>query len=289
LCGILFLSVLINSYAWSENKIIQKNRQTLKKEQLRKKKEPGEEFFKRIQGEVRKTLKEETYCNLIKSDFSRIDPDFLHRAPKDEKVIFTRDLRLEKKSLKTRLDVKLGKTRKVTQITEEVSFDKWKIQYHYNAQTKFHSFKGDAEIASFSAHVVINSKQKPAFSASRPIEITKSIKVVPSGNCNLENKNLGVGLTGSVNKSFTAAVFINSFPGVRKLEYSLKGSLHNILDIKLRGSSVCSSENPQQCRATHNGTLIKKLGKHVSLQAGFQYENSMITNPSFSFVYSRNF
>ncbi len=288
-CGVLFLSVFINSYIWSENKNIQKKGENLKKEQLRKKNEHNEEFLRRIQGEVRKTLKEETPCHLIKPEFTHIDPDFAYRAPKDEKVIFSQDIHLEKKKLKTRLDVKLGKTRKVTQITKEISFDKWKVQYNYNAQKKLHSFKGDAEIASFDAHVVITSKQKPAFSASRPIKVNESIKVIPSGNCNFENKNLGLGIAGSVNEYFTAAVCIDRSPDARKMEYSFKGSIHNIVDIRLHGRTVCRPENPQTCRATHNGTLIKKLGKHVSVQAGLQYENSTITNPSFSFVYSRKF
>lgn len=288
-CGVLFLSVFFNSYMWSENKNIQKKGENLKTEQLRKKKEHYEEFLRRIQGEVRKTLKEETSCNLIKPEFTHIDPDFVYRAPKDEKVIFAQDIRLEKKKLKTRLDVKLGKTRKVTQITKEISFEKWKVQYNYNAQKKLHSFKGDAEIAGFDAHVVINSNQKPAFSASRSIKVSESIKVVPSGNCNVENKNFGFGLTGSVNKYFTATVFINRSPGVRKMEYSFKGSIHNFVDVRLHGRTVCRPENPKASTATHNGTLKKKLGKHVSVQAGLQYENSTISNPSFSFVYSRKF
>ena len=288
-CGVLFLSVFINSYMWSENKNIQKRGENLKKEQLRKRKEQYEEFLRRIQGEVMKTLKEETSCNLIKPEFAHIDPDFAYRAPKDEKVIFTQDIRLEKKKLKTRLDVKLGKTRKVTQITKDISFDKWKVQYNYNAQKRLHSFKGDAEIAGFNAHMVINSKQKPAFSASRSIKVSESIKVVPSGNYNFENKNFGFGLTGSANKYFTATVFINRSPGVRKMDYSFKGSIHNIVDVRLHGRTVCRPENPKASRATHNGMLIKKLGKHVSVQAGLQYENSTITNPSFSFVYSRKF
>jgi hypothetical protein len=288
-CGALFLSVLINSYMWSENKNIQGKGENLKREQLRKKIEHNEEFLRRIQGEVRKTLKKETSCYLINPEFTRIDPDFVYRAPKDEKIIFTQDIHLEKKKLKTRLDVKLGKTRKVTQITKEISFDKWKVQYDYNAQKNSHSFKGDAEIANFDARVVINSKQKPAFSASRPIKVSDSIKVVPSGNYNFGNKNFGLGLTGSVNKYFTATVFINRSPGVKKMEYSFKGSIHNIVDIRLNGETVSSIENPQSSRATHNGTLIKKLGKHVSVQAGLQYENSTVTNPSFSFVYSRKF
>ena len=285
--GVLILSIFTHSYVWSEIENIQRKGENLKKAQLRKKKEPTEEFLRRIQGEVRKTLKEKTSCHLIKPDLAHIDPDFASRAPKDEKVIFTQDIHLEKKKLKTRLDVKLGKTRKVTQITKEISFDKWKVLYNYDAQRKIHTFKGDAEIASFDAHVVINSRQKPAFSASKPIKVSESIKVVPSGNYNFENKNFGLGLTGSVNQYFTATVFINRIPGVRKMEYAVKGSIHNILDIRLHGRTVCSPENPRANRVTHNGTLIKKLGKHVSVQAGLQYENSAITNPSFSFVYSR--
>jgi hypothetical protein len=288
-CGVLFLSVFSNSYMWSENKNIQKKGENLKKEQLIKKKGQYEEFLRRIQGEVRKTLKEKTSCNLIQPEFAHIDPDFAYRAPKDEKVIFTQDILLEKKKLKTSLDVKLGKTRKVTQITKEISFDKWKVQYNYNAQQKLHSFKGNAEIASFDAYVVINNKQKPAFSASRSIKVSESIKVVPSGNYNFENKNFGFGLSGSVNKYFTATVFTNRSPGVRTMDYSFKGSIHNIVDVRLQGRAVCRPENPKASRATHNGTLIKKLGKHVSVQAGLQYENSSIANPSFSFVYSRKF
>jgi hypothetical protein len=64
-CGALFLSVLINSYMWSENKNIQGKGENLKREQLRKKIEHNEEFLRRIQGEVRKTLKKETSCYLI--------------------------------------------------------------------------------------------------------------------------------------------------------------------------------------------------------------------------------
>jgi hypothetical protein len=274
---------------WSENKNIQKQGENLKKAQLRKKKEQYAEFLRRIQGEVRKTLEEETSCHLIKPEFAHIDPDFVHRAPKDEKVIFTQDICLEKKKLKTRLDVKLGKTRKVTHITKEISIDKWKVQYNYNEQKKLHSFKGDAEIAGFDAHVLINSKQKPAFSASRSIKVSESIKIVPSGNYNLENKNFGFGLSGNVNKYFTATVFTNRSPGVRLIDYSFKGSIHNIVDVRLHGRTVCRPENPKPSSATHNGTLIKKVGKHVSVQAGLQYKNSTIANPSFSFVYSRKF
>ncbi|UCE40360.1 MAG: hypothetical protein JSV17_12970 [Candidatus Aminicenantes bacterium] len=288
-CGALFLFFFTHSYMWSGNKKIQKKGENLKKEQLRKKNEQYEGFLRRIQGEVKKSLKEKTSRHVIKPGYSHIDPDFAYRAPKDEKVIFTQDIPLEKKKLKTRLDVKLGKTRKVTQITKEISFDKWKAQYNYNAKKKLHSFKGVAEIASFDAHVVINNKQKPAFSVSRPIKISESVKVVPSGKCNFENKNIGFGLTGSVNKNFTAAVFIDRSPVVRKMEYSFKGAIHNIVNIRLQGRTVCRPENPRESRATHNGTLIKKLGKHVSVQAGLQYENSTITNPSFSFVYSRMF
>jgi hypothetical protein len=288
-CGVLFLSVFINSYMWSENKNMQTNGGNLKKEQLRKRKEQNEEFLRRIQGEVRETLKKETFRNSIRPELAHIHPDFAYRAPRDEKVIFTHDISLEKKKLKTRLDVKLGKTRKVTQITKDISFDKWKVQYNYNAQKKLHSFIGDAEIAGFDAHMVINSKQKPAFSASRTIKVSESIKVVPSGNYNFENKNFGFGLTGSANRYFTATIFINRSPGVRKMDYSFKGSIHNIVDVRLHGRTVCRPENPKASRATHNGMLIKKLGKHVSVQAGLQYENSTITNPSFSFVYSRKF
>ncbi len=288
-CGALFLSVFITSYMWSDNKNTLKKEANFKREQLKKKEDQYEDFLRRIQGEVRKTLKKETLHNLIKNEFAHIDPDFAYRAPKDEKVIFTQDIRLEKKKLKARLDVKLGKTRKVTQITKEISFDKWKVQYNYNAQKKLHSFKGDAEIAGFDAHVVINSKQKPAFSASRSIKVSESIKVLPSGNYNFENKSFGLGLAGSVTKYFTAKVFINRSLGVRQMDYSFKGSIHNIVDIRLHGRTVCRPENPKASRATHNGTLIKRLGKHVSVQAGLQYENSTITNPSFSFVYSRKF
>lgn len=289
MCGFLFLSVFINPYMWSENKDIQKKGEKLKKEQLGKKIEHNEEFLRRIQRAVRKTLKKETSSNLIKPEFTHIDPDFAYRAPENENVIFNQDIHLEKKKLKTRLDVKLGKTRKLTQITNEISFDKWKVRHSYNAQKKLHSFKGDAEIAGFNAHVMINSKQKPAFSASRPIKVSDTIKVIPSGSCDFENKNLGLGLTGSVNKYFTGTVLINRSPGVRQMEYSFKGSLHNFVDIRLHGRTVCRTESPQACRTTHNGTLIKKLGKHVSVQAGLQYENSAITNPSVSFVYSRKF
>jgi hypothetical protein len=274
---------------WSENKSVQKKGEYLKKGQLAKKIEHNEEFLRRIQGAVRKTLKKETPCNTIRSAFAHINPDFVYRAPKDEKVVFTQDIHLEKKKLKTRLDVKLGKTRKVTQITKEISFGKGRFQYNYNAQKKLHSFQGDAEIAGFDTHVVINSKQKPAFSASRPIQFSESIKVVPSGNCNFENKNFGLGLTGSINKYFTATLLFNRSPGVSRMEYSFKGSIRNIVDIKLHGRTLFRPENPKASRATHNGTLVKKLGKHVSVQAGFQYENSTITNPSVSFVYSRTF
>lgn len=285
----LFLSVFINSYTWSESKNIQKKGENLKKEQLGKKIEYNEEFLRRIQGAVRKTLKKETSANLKKPEFTHINPDFAHRAPKNEKVIINQDIHLDKKNLKTRLEVKLGETRKVTQITKEISFDQWKVQYNYNAQKKLHSFKGDTEIAGFSAHVMLISKQKPVFSASRSIKVSKTIKLIPSGRCNFENKNFGWGLTGSVNKYFTGTIFINRSPGVRQMEYSLKGSLPNFVDIKLHGKTAGGTESPQACRATHNGTLIKKLGKHVSVQAGLQYENSAITNPSFSFVYSRKF
>ena len=203
--------------------------------------------------------------------------------------MFTQDLHLQKKKLKTRLDVKLGRTRKVTQITNEISFDKWKVQYNYHAKRKLHTFIGDAEIAGFATHVVINSRQKPAFSASRPIKVSESIKVVPFGNCNFENKNFGMGITGSVNKNFTGTVLINRSPGVRKMQYSFKGSLQNIVVIRLQGMTVFRPDNPKASRATHNGTLIKKLGKHVSVQAGLQFENAAITNPSFSMTYSRKF
>ena len=288
-CGVLFLSVFIHSYMWSENKNIHKKRENLKKEQLRKKKEHYEEFLRRIQGEVRKTLKQKTSRDLIRPEFAHIDPDFVYRAPKDEKVIFTQDISLEKKKIKTRLDVKLGKTREVKQITKNISFDKYKVQYRYNAQKKLHSFKGDAEIAGIDTHVVINSKQKPAFSASRSIKVSDSIKVVPSGNYDFENNNFGFGLSGSMNKYLAATVYVNRSPSVRKMDYSLKGSIHNIVDVRLQGRTVCRPENPKANRATHNGTLIKKLGKYVSVQAGIQYDNSTITNPSFSFVYSRKF
>jgi hypothetical protein len=247
------------------------------------------EFIRRIQGEVRKTLKKETVRHLIKPELVHIDPDFDSRAPKDEKVTFTQDIQMEKKKLKTRLDVKLGKTRKVTQITKEICFENWKVQYRYNAQKKSHSFKGDAEMASFKAQVMISSKQKPAISVSRPIKVSESVTVVPSGNCNFENKNVGFGITGRVNKYFTATVFMNRSPGVRRLEYSFKGSIHNIVDIKLHGRTVHSHEYPHASTAIHNGTLIKKLGRHVSVQAGLQYENAAFANPSISFVFSKQF
>ena len=265
---------------WGEN---------LHRAQLRKKTETSTDFLRRIQGEVRKTLKQETSRPFIKPEFAHIDPDFVSRAPKDQKVVFTQDIRLEKKKLKTRLDVKLGKTRKVTQITKEICFDKWKVQYSYHAKKKLHSFKGNAEIAGFRAHVAISSKQKPAFFASRSIKVSESIKFIPSGKYNFENKNFGFGLTGRVNKYLTATVSYNGSPGVRIMDYSVQGSIHNILDVKFHGRSVCRPDNPMANTAMHNGTLIKKLGKHVSVQAGLQYENSSITNPSFSFAYSRKF
>jgi hypothetical protein len=277
-CCVLFLSVLIHPYSWGVDKKIPNKVEHHKKE-----------FLRRIQGEVRKSLKQKTSRHFIKPEFAHIDPDFVYRAPKDEKVIFAQDIRLEKKKLKTRLDVKLGKTRKVTQITKEICFDKWKVQYCYSAQKKLHSFKGDAEIADFNACVAISSKQKPAFSASKSIKVSESIKVVPSGKYSFESKNFGYGLTGSVNKYFTASVSINGSPGVRIMDYSFKGSIHNIVDVRFHGRTVCRPENPKTNTAIHNGTLIKKLGRHVSVQAGLQYENSTISNPSFSFVYSRKF
>lgn len=287
--GLLFLSVFINTYTWSESRNIQKKGENLKKENLGKKIEYNEEFLRRIQGAVRKTLKKEASRNLIRPEITCIDPDFANRAPENENVIFNQDIDLDKRKLKTRLDVKLGKTRKLTQITNEISIDRWKVQYNYKAQKKLHSFKGDAEIAGFSARVMLNSKQKPSFSASRPIKVSETIKVTPSGSLDFENKNLGLGLTGSVNTYFTGAVFINRSPGVRQMEYSIKGSLPNFADIRLHGRTVSGIEHPKESRASHSGTLIKKLGKHVSVQAGIQYENSAITNPSFSFVYSKKF
>ena len=289
LCGFLFLSVFINSYTWSESKNIQKKGENLKKGQLGKKIEYNEEFLTRIQRAVRETLKKETSGHLLKPEFTRIDPDFAHRAPNNERVIFDQDIHLDKKNLKTRLEVKLGKTRKVTQITKKISFDKWKVHYNYNGQKKLHSFKGDTEIAGFRTHMMLNSKQKPAFSASRPIKVSETIKVIASGSCDFENKKMGWGLTGSVNKYFTGTVSINRSPGVRQMEYTFKGSLLNFADIRLHGKTTGRTESPHAYRATHNGSLIKKLGKHVSVQAGLQYENSAITNPSFSFVYSRTF
>ena len=288
-CGVLFLSSFTHSYMWSENKNVQKKGEYLKKGQIGKKREHHEEFLQRIQGAVRKTLKEKTSCNTINSLFARINPDFVYRAPNDEKVVFTQDIHLEKKKLKTRLDVKLGKTRKVTQITEEISFGKGSVQYYYDAQKKLHSFKGDAEIAGFNTHVVINSKQKPVFSASKPIKVSKSIKVIPSGMCNFENKNFGLGLAGNVDKYFTGTIFVNRSPGVKKMEYSLKGSVHRTVDIQLHGSTVCSPINPKAKKAIHHGSVTKKLGKYMSVKVGIQYENSFITNPSLTFVYSRKF
>jgi hypothetical protein len=274
---------------WCENESRQKKGEILIKEQLRKKKEPTEEFLDRIQREVRKSLKTESLRHLIKPEFSHIDPDFAFRAPKDEKVIFTQDINLDKKKLKTKLDVKLGRTRKLTQVTKEISYDKWKIRYTYNAQKESHTFKGDAKIAGFEANVKIDSRQKSEFSASRPIKLTESIKVVPSAIYSVENKNMRVGFTGNVNKYFTAAVYVNRSPSVRNLEYSFKGSIHNFVDIRLHGRTVCRPKNPRSITNVHNGTLIKKIGKYVSVRAGLQYENSTITNPSFSFVYSRKF
>jgi hypothetical protein len=288
-CGILFLFFFTHLYIWSENKDLPKRGEYLKKEPSRRKQEHDEAFLRRIQGEVRKTLEADISYHSIKPEFTHIDPDLSDRAPKDEKVVFTQAVTVEKKTLKTRLDIKLGRTRKLAQITKEISFDKWKVQYNYNAQNKLHSFKGDAEMAGFDAHIVINSKQKPAFSTSRPIEVSEAIKIVPYGNCNFENKNFGLGLTGSVNKNLSASVFINNSPGVKIMGYSFIGSIRNIVDIKLQGKTVLRNDNPQVNRATHKGMLMKKLGHHVSVLAGLQYENSMITNPSVSFVYSRKF
>ncbi len=286
---VLFLSVFLHPFVWGESTKIQEKSEIRKKDQFREKKEQYEEFLSRIQGEVKKTLNQEISRHSIKPELSHIDPDSTFRAPQDEKVVFTQDINLEKKKLKTRLDVKLGRTRKVTQISKEISFDKWKVQYHYNAQKKIHSFKGDAKIAGFNAHVVINSKQKPAFSASRPIKLSKSIKVIPSGICNFENKNYGLGLAGSVDKYFAGTIFVNRSPGGKKMEYSLKGSVHKTLDIRLHGSTVCSPINPKAKKAIRHGSVTKKLGKYVSLKVGIQYENSTITNPSITFVYSRKF
>ena len=287
--GVLFLSLFTHSYIWGDNKIIHKAGENLRKEQLRKKQGNSEEFIKRIQGEVRKTLANKKPCHLIKPEWTRIDPDFSYKAPEEEKVLFTQAVNLEKKTLTTKLNIQLGETRKVTQISKEISYDEWKIRYSYNAQKKLHSLKGDAEVAGFDAHVVIQSKQKPAFSAKRPIEVSKSIKIVPSGNCDFENKNFGLGLAGSVNKSLTAAVYVSRSPGISIWGYSFKGSLHDIVEVRLQGKTVCRPDNPQAGRATHTGTLIKKLGDHVSVLAGLQYENAAVTNPSISFVYSKKF
>jgi hypothetical protein len=287
--GVLFLTLFTHSYIWGDNKIIHKSGENPRKEQLRKEQGNSEELITRIQGEVRKSLQDKKRLHLIKPGLTRIDPDFSCRAPKDEKVLFTQAVDLEKKTLKTKLNIQLGETRKVTQITKEISCDKWKVRYSYDAQKKLHSFKGDAEVAGFDAHVVLQSKQKPAFSAKRPIEISKSIKIVPSGNCDLENKNFGLGLTGSMNKSLAAAVYISRSPGVSIWGYSFKGSLQDIVEVRLQGKTVCRPDDPQAGRATHKGTLVKKLGDHVSVLAGFQYENAAVTNPSISFIFSKKF
>jgi hypothetical protein len=286
---ILFLSVFFHPLAWGENKNIQIKGEILKKEALRGKKERYEEFLSRIQGDVKRTLEQKISRHSMRPELAHIDPDYSFRAPQDEKVVFTQNINLEKKKIKTRLDVKLGRTRKVTQISKEISFDKWKVRYHYNAQKKIHSFNGDAKIAGFDAHLVINSKQKPALSVRRPIKISESVKVVPSGMCNFENKNYSLGLAGNVDKYFTGTIFVNKSPGFRKMEYSLKGSVHKTVDIRLHGRTVCNPINPKANRATHHGSIAKKLGKHVSVKVGFQYKNSTISNPSFTFVYSRKF
>jgi hypothetical protein len=274
---------------WGENKNIQKKGEILRKDQFREKKAQYKEFLSRIRGEVKRTLNQEISRHSIKPELAHIDPDFAFQAPQDEKVVFTQDIKLERKKLKTQLDVKLGRTRKVTQISKEISFDKWKVQYHYNAQKKLHSFKGDAKIAGFNTRVVINSKQKPVFSARTPIKISKSINVTPSGICNFENKNYGLGLAGNVDKYFTGTIFVNRSPSVKKMEYSLKGSVHKTVDIRLHGSTVCSPINPKAKKAISHGSVTKKLGKSVSLKVGIQYKNSTITNPSITFVYSRRF
>jgi len=294
----LFISVLLNSYTWSENRLTKlhtssKNKEikaeSLRNKQVKQRKEHYTKLIKRIQGEVSKFLKKGTSYTLKSNDFLYSNPELVDRVPKDEKIIFTQDIGLRKKNLKTRLDVKLGKKRNLNQITNDIHFDKLRIQYNYNARAKQHTIKGSAELASFNTQVVINSNQKPAFSALRSINVNKSIKITPSGKYNFGNKTLGLGLSGSIKKCFAAAFFVNRSSAVSIIDYSANGSISNIVDVKIQGRCVCRPENPKASRVIHRGKLLKKLGKHISVQAGLQCVNSNITNPSFTFVYTREF
>jgi len=300
----LFISVLLSSYTWSENRLTKLHpspktkeikAESLRDEQVKQRKEHYEKLIKRIQGEVSKVLKKDTSHTLKSNEFLYSNLELADRVPKDEKVIFTQDIGLKKKNLKTKLDVKLGKKRNLKQITNDIHFDKLRVQYNYNARSKQHTIKGYAEVASFNTQVVINSNQKPAFSALRSIKVNKSIKITPSGKYNFGNKTLGLGLSGNLKKCFAATFFVNRSPAVSIIDYSVNGSISNIVDVTIQGRCVCRPESPRASRVIHTsrvihrGKLLKKLGKHISIQAGLQCVNSDITNPSFTFVYTRKF